>query len=329
MKSETLRAPSWGELSKTVVYSPYALGHFRLREFLSVALFIAAMLAVFGASVACLAGHPAADMAPAGLAAAIHGAALAGLACIAWGVLVEPYQLALRRVVVESPRIRRPLRALHLSDLHVREWSRVEEGILAGAKELLPNVIFLTGDYLATPGSIEALERLLKGLARLAPVYASLGNGELLDPVHRQLHIPGLTWLTTDCRALVVDGTPLRVYGIRPGDERNFWQAGRGTRPGEFAVCLYHFPDFAPELARIPYDLMLCGHTHGGQIRLPWLGALVSLTRAGTAYARGVFRSGAKTAVVTQGVGCEAYGLPRMRFLCPPELVVLELRPAP
>lgn len=329
MKAGTLRPPSWDAVTKTVFYSPYALGHFRLREFASVLAFIIAVCAVFGSSLAFLAGHPAAESAPRWLAAAVHTASLAGLACIAWGVLVEPFQVSLRKVVVRSPRIRRPLRALHMSDLHVRMWSGVEEGVLVLAKELVPDVIFLTGDYLATPGSVDALEKLLAALARLAPVYASLGNGELLSPLHRELHVEGLTWLTTDSQSLVLGDNRLRVYGVKPGDERSFWQLGRGARPGEFGVCLYHFPDFVPELERVPYDLLLCGHTHGGQVRLPFLGALLSLTRAGTAYARGVFRAGRKTAVVTQGIGCESFGLPRVRFLCPPEVVALDLEPSP
>jgi predicted MPP superfamily phosphohydrolase len=276
---------------------------------------------------ALLAGMPAVSGFPGWLRLAVHVLCYSGLACVFYGVFVEPYRIVTRTVRLTHRKVKAPVRLLHMGDLHVRHWSAVEERLVAEARRLKPDLLVLSGDYSAMPGSLSALERLLRELAAVAPVYAALGNSEYLRPVQEEIRLPGLTWLDDDNRAVSVRGTALRVYGIRPGSERNFWQLGRNTRPFEFGVCLYHFPDFAPHLERVPYDLMLSGHTHGGQIRLPGFGALISMSRAGTGYASGVFRSEGKTAVVTSGVGCESYGLPRARFLCPPELVVVDLAP--
>lgn len=317
-------APALEDLEKVYWYDPVKLGHFHARELLAASAFALSVAGVFAAEAAVLAGLL---PSPAWVRGPLHLAALAGACCVAYGVLLEPYRMTVRRVSVASGKVKSPVRLLHMGDLHVRRWSRVEEGLVAAARSLSPDAILLSGDYSAAPGSYDALARVFRELAAVAPVYAALGNSELIRPVHARLRLKGLTWLDDDDRAVSVRGTPLRVYGIRPGSERNFWQHGRKSRPFELGVVLYHFPDFAPKLDVLPYDLMLCGHTHGGQVRLPVVGALLSLSRAGTDYAEGVFRAEGRTAVVTRGVGCEGYGLPRFRFLCPPEVVVVDLVP--
>lgn len=98
--------------------------------------------------------------------------------------------------------------------------------------------------------------------------------------------------------------------------------AGEGD---PFWILLAHGPDSANDASRAGVPLVLSGHTHGGQIRLPWIGALISLSRAGTRYARGLFQVDGKSAYVSQGVGCESI-LPRVRFLCPPEVALLVVR---
>lgn len=319
--------PSLEALEKVLWYDPLKLGHFHLRELAAVASFVLAVGAILAAEAALLAGVPAVSELPAWLRAAVHLSCYGGLACVFYGVFIEPYRLVTRSVRVTHRKVKSPVRLLHMGDLHVRHWSAVEERLVAEARRLKPDLVALSGDYSAMPGSLLALERLLRELAAVAPVYAALGNSEYLRPVQEEIRLPGLTWLDDDNRAVSVRGTALRVYGVRPGSERNFWQLGRNTRPFEFGVCLYHFPDFAPQVERVPYDLMLSGHTHGGQICLPGVGPLISMSRAGTAYSSGVFRSEGKTAVVTSGVGCESYGLPRARFLCPPEMVVVDLAP--
>lgn len=319
--------PSLEALEKVLWYDPLKLGHFHLRELAAVTLFVLAVGSVAALEAALLWGAPAAAGLPGWVRGAVHAAAALGAACVIYGVFVEPFRVVTREVRVEHPKVKGRVRLLHAGDLHVRRWSRVEEKLVEEARKSAPDLIVLSGDYSATPGSLDALERLFKELTEAAPVYAALGNSEYLRPVHQAIRLPRLTWLDDDSRAVNVRGTSLRVYGIRPGSERNFWQLGRNTRPSEFGVCLYHFPDFAPMVERVPYDLMLSGHTHGGQVKLPGVGALISMSRAGTAYAGGVFRSEGRTAVVTQGVGCESYGLPRFRFLCPPEVVLVELTP--
>ena len=97
------------------------------------------------------------------------------------------------------------------------------------------------------------------------------------------------------------------------------------TEDRRFAILLYHTPDLAPEAAEAGVDLLLCGHTHGGQVRLPLYGAVVTSSLYGKAFEIGRRQIGGLTLYVTRGLGMEGSGAPRVRFLCPPEVVLWEI----
>lgn len=266
---------------------------------------------------------------PASARWAVCAAAGSGLLCIAYGVFLEPYRLMVRRVELKSPKLRAPARLVHLSDLHVRAWSSVEAELLRLVRELEPEAILMTGDYSATRCSPPALRRLLEGLARIAPTYGTRGNGEYsLNPRRRLPDGTGVRWLIDRSAALRLPGGEFMLFGADAGNEALARAPKSSAPPSAYAIGLYHYPDLVPELALLPYDLLLCGHTHGGQVRLPFIGAVFSGARSGTRFAGGLFRAGEKAAYVSQGIGCESHGLPRLRFLCPPEVVLLVLAPA-
>ena len=75
-------------------------------------------------------------------------------------------------------------------------------------------------------------------------------------------------------------------------------------------------------------DLYLCGHTHGGQVRLPLIGPLVTSSRLGRRYVMGHYHEGRTHLYVSRGIGFEGLGAPRIRLLCPPELTLITLNPA-
>jgi predicted MPP superfamily phosphohydrolase len=90
-------------------------------------------------------------------------------------------------------------------------------------------------------------------------------------------------------------------------------------------VLLYHSPDLVQEAAAHKIDLYLGGHTHGGQLRLPFYGAIVTMSKYGKRYEAGLFQEGATKMYISRGIGFEGLGLPRARFLCLPEIVNVEL----
>lgn len=90
-------------------------------------------------------------------------------------------------------------------------------------------------------------------------------------------------------------------------------------------ILLYHSPDLAPEAAELGIDLQLSGHTHGGQVRLPFYGAVITGSLYGKALEVGRRQIGSLTLYVTRGLGMEGAGAPRVRFLCPPEIILWEM----
>ena len=96
--------------------------------------------------------------------------------------------------------------------------------------------------------------------------------------------------------------------------------------PNAPTVLLYHTPDLIEVAAAEGVDLYLAGHTHGGQIRLPWYGALVTASRYGKRFEAGYYQVGPTQLYVSRGLGFEGLGAPRARFLCPPEIVELEVQ---
>jgi uncharacterized protein len=100
--------------------------------------------------------------------------------------------------------------------------------------------------------------------------------------------------------------------------------------PGAFTILLYHTPDEILDVAATHrVDLYCAGHTHGGQVALPFYGALVTLSKFYKKYERGLHREGSTWLYVTRGIGMEGGPAPRVRFLARPEVTVIELAPAP
>jgi len=130
---------------------------------------------------------------------------------------------------------------------------------------------------------------------------------------------------------LPFEGSDLCLIGIQ--SHRNALQRDRAvleslsaqTQPGAYNLLLYHTPDLAESLSGTGIDLYLAGHTHGGQIRLPFLGALITFSAYGKKYEMGRYTLGETTLYVSRGLGMEGSGAPRARFLCPPEIVVVDV----
>ena len=110
------------------------------------------------------------------------------------------------------------------------------------------------------------------------------------------------------------------------------WKDSDGARqldlkPSEhFQILLGHKPDYS--ISEPPADLMLAGHTHGGQVQLPFFGPLLTLSDVPRAHAEGANPVGNGTLIVSRGIGMEQIDAPRLRFFCWPELSVIDLLPA-
>lgn len=256
---------------------------------------------------------------------------------------VEPRQLFVRREAIEVAGLGAPLRVVHLSDIQAWHAGGRERHVLREAMRQAPDLIFLTGDYVqsrhtdSVERDVATLRRLFREEGLRAPlgVFAVWGN---CDRANRDLFdgLPVRALENEVARVELPGGEALSIVGLewrtsmapRKGDLRRLF---RQVKPGDHAIVLGHAPDFADEVAgTYDVDLMLAGHTHGGQVALPLLGPLVTLSRAAHRVASGGLSEVRGVPVnVSRGTGLERGSAPQIRFLCPPEMSVLDLAGVP
>ncbi|RLC77893.1 MAG: hypothetical protein DRI81_07895 [Chloroflexi bacterium] len=127
-----------------------------------------------------------------------------------------------------------------------------------------------------------------------------------------------------------VRGQPVTLVGVACShrqelDVARLDQTMEGISADAFTLLLFHSPDLIREAVDHQVDLYLGGHTHGGQLCLPFYGAIITNSMYGRRYAAGLFKEGDTRMYISRGVGFEGGGLPRARFLCRPEIVSIEL----
>jgi predicted MPP superfamily phosphohydrolase len=272
-----------------------------------------------------------------------------GLALAFYAVVIERNWYAIRRHRVPClPPGARPLRILHISDLHLRSGQRRKQRFLRELARLEPDLVVGTGDYLGDEVSVDATVATMAAIKPRASALFVLGSNDYYSPVpksplryfrmHRPVPTPGKAnpwpdlveglkgsgWELINNRALAVDG--MDVVGL---DDAHIGLADLSVatpRDGDgFRLAVAHSPDGARELADLGYDLILCGHTHGGQVRVPGVGALVTNSTLPRSMARGLHRLGVTWLHVNAGLGTSMYA--PYRFACRPEVCVLELVP--
>ncbi len=241
----------------------------------------------------------------------------------------EPKALELTRLALTSSKLERPVRIGVVADLQTDATGAYERGALRLLMAEKPDLILFAGDYahvLDAPRrerEWESLNRLFHEVGLAAPlgVYAVQGD---VDPDGWQRAFAGIdAELFTGTRRVERGG--LTLTGLSYSDGARVDLAVAGV-PG-LHVVLAHRPDFA--LGAIEADLLVAGHTHGGQVRLPFFGPLLTLSEVPRAWAAGLTAlSGERSLLVSRGVGMERGDAPRLRFLCPPEIVVLDVLPA-
>jgi predicted MPP superfamily phosphohydrolase len=268
----------------------------------------------------------------------VAGSSAAGVKALA----VDPYRLTVRRYrvpIAGLPRSLEGLRIVQFSDPHVGPRTPMSflKRAVEQAADLRPDLVALTGDYIHHDiRQIAPAAELLAPLASLGvPCVGVLGNhdwygdgprtGEALSAVGVRMLDNTRVYLTSD-RELTDDarGAALCLAGVGDltTDRVAFGEALMGVPHDVPRVLLSHQPDVAEMAQPHRVDLMLCGHTHGGQVRLPLLGAPIIPSRFGQKYEGGLVAGPWCPVVVSRGVGMS--GLP-IRFGVPPEIVEITL----
>ncbi|MGA5462877.1 metallophosphoesterase [Mycobacterium sp. NPDC050041] len=289
-------------------------------------------------------------------AAAVSVGSLA--AGIGYASLIERNAFVMREVTmpVLTPGSS-PLRVLHLSDLHMRPGQRRKQAWLRDLARLQPDFVVNTGDNLAHPRAVPAVVQALGDLLSVPGVFVFGSNdyfaprlknplNYITNPSHR-VHGQPLPWqdlraaftergwvdMTHVRRELEVSGLKIALGGVDdPHLKRDRYDAiaGAADPTANLTLGLTHSPEprVLDRFAADGYQLVMAGHTHGGQLCLPFYGAIVTNCELDRSRAKGASRWGARTQLhVSAGIGTSPFA--PLRFCCRPEATMLTLVAAP
>ncbi|MFI5955652.1 metallophosphoesterase [Cryptosporangium sp. NPDC051539] len=279
----------------------------------------------------------------------------AGAATLAYSALYERVHWTLRRFDVPVlAQEAEPLRVLHISDLHMLPGQHSKQEWVRSLDALDPDFVALTGDNLSSADAVPSVLDALGPLLRRPGAFV-FGSNDYYGPVpknpfkyfnqhHKRSHGPSLPW--TDLRDALADsgwtdltnargsvtagGRVLSLGGVDDPHLKLDRYVSGPLEPADLHLGLVHAPepDVLDMFAADGYDLVLAGHTHGGQLRVPGYGALVTNCGIERDLARGAHRwSGDTWLHVSAGMGTSPYA--PIRFACPPEVSLLTLVPRP
>ena len=282
------------------------------------------------------------------------GVAVVAAGCVLYAIVVERrwYRLVRRGLAILPADAPRTLTILHLSDLHFVRDERRKAAFVASLPAA--DVTVVTGDFLAEPEAVEtAVAAVRAARGRLASWFV-LGSNDYFVPrplnpfryfvprsrrrprrpsrgrpsdLTAQLETDGWRDLTNVHEESDLGGLAVELLGL---DDAHISRQDLRLVPrradDRFAIAVMHSPDSAPEAAACGYRVVVAGHTHGGQVRLPLVGALVTNSHLPRRLASGLFRMGEAFVHVSPGLGTSKYA--PFRFLCRPEATLLELRQA-
>ncbi len=286
----------------------------------------------------------------------VLGAAAAGIGGLGYAAGIERTRWTLRRATLPvladgAP----PFTILHISDLHMTPGQTSKQRWVAELDRLEPDLVVNTGDNLAHQQAVPAVVRALGPLLRRPGVYVFGSNdyyaprpknpARYLVPSDKRIHGIPLPWrdlraamtehgwvdLTHARHTMTVADRTVQFAGVDdPHLYRDKYEliAGPAAEAADVRIGVTHSPEprILDGFSSDGYDLVLAGHTHGGQLRLPLYGALVTNCGLDRSRARGASRWGAHTWLnVSAGLGTSPYA--PVRFACPPEASFLTLVP--
>lgn len=262
--------------------------------------------------------------------------ALVVTVCAAAAVAAEVYrEVHTTRLVTETTvtdKLTGELRIMQLSDIHMRDDPAQLASIVTQVRDAGPHLIVIAGDTLNTRNeTLDPLKELFSRLAELGiPMYAVLGNHD-----HWSRDLPQLVELYTRHGIKLIDNEHEVITGefgsfilVGAGDaytdHAHLDQALKGA-PGGFRFLLTHSPEILPQLEKADIDYAVCGHTHGGQVAMPFIGAIhVPGQGLFPKYSRGRYQVGKAALYIDSGVGVTGMDL---RFLVQSQIVLHVFHP--
>lgn len=264
---------------------------------------------------------------------------LPAAAAIAAAAAALNTRLTVRHYAVESDKLTGPVCLVLLTDLHACAYGAGQRELLDAVERQHPDLVLLGGDILDDDPALpeENAWTVIEALGRSYPTFYVTGNHEFwsgrVEAIKARIADSGVTVLEGEGQTVLFRGQPLSISGVDdPAAGAEIWQAqlaraAQGAGEG-FSLLLTHRPERTSAYEGRGFDLILAGHAHGGQWRIPLLlnGLLAPNQGFFPAFAGGRYELGETTLIVSRGLARESTRVPRI--FNPPELVVVELLPS-
>lgn len=219
---------------------------------------------------------------------------------------------------------------MQLSDIHIDASEKLTDVILERIEGIRVDLCVLTGDYrFEIYGPLDNvcyyMEKLISGIEAEHGIIGILGNHDFME-VAPNLERMGVKMLINDSTCIQIRSQEIHILGV---DDPHYYgcddlETAAGKVPEEsFKILLAHTPELYQDAADKKVQLYLCGHTHGGQIRLPLLGPIITNASAPRKMAMGKWRYETLTGYTNAGVG---FSMAPVRYNCPPEITIIKLR---
>jgi predicted MPP superfamily phosphohydrolase len=254
---------------------------------------------------------------------------MVGVVCALYGHFIEPYWIEVKTVEIPTAKLHQTaIRLVQISDTHCTIRAMNEKKMVEIINGLKPDVIVFTGDSANNSKGLKRFKETMKELEARLGKFAVRGN---IDAHWWQrtdiFGGTGFVELNENSIEIKKDGERIQITGVNYGKEKEIGNALKKVPDDCFSVFLYHYPDSVEDLNGLNVDLYLAGHTHGGQIALPFYGAIVTLSKFGKKYESGEYKVGGTILYVNRGIGLAAGFNPKMRFFARPEITVFDLKP--
>lgn len=255
---------------------------------------------------------------------------------------IEPHWLEITRYSFSSPSLAgltRPITIVQLTDFQTDVIGDYERRVLAEVAALKPDLLLCPGDWLQ-PSRASEFEPLIREFkkaylaAKIRPAfgaYGVVGNLESRQRLQQIFADLDIEPIFDEARIIELPGCTVRLVGLdlqtsRFASKNDILDIVGSETPAELPIIMGHVPDFIMSLETWPTRfLALAGHTHGGQVQLPFVGPVMTLSHVPRRYADAFSSFGAGVISVARGTGMERSSAPRLRFLCRPELRVITL----
>ena len=262
----------------------------------------------------------------------------AGLVASAVALSALDARLTVRRYTISTDKLKGMIRLALVTDLHSCRYGEGQHQLLSALEDASPDLVLLGGDIFDDELPADPAMEFLKGAAAQFPCYYVTGNHEFwtgrVPEIKAYLTGLGVQVLDGDCAALEVRGEWVNLCGVDDPEggesafSRQLEQTAQDRRPGTYTILLSHRPERMGQYASGGFDLVLSGHAHGGQWRIPGLlnGLFAPDEGFLPAHAGGLYDIGGTQLLVSRGLARESTRLPRIWNR--PELVVVDLVPA-